>query len=113
MLEQQFHRHQVQKLGPNLYIFKKSQGISLNLHFKIATFYEFKTVDNLQYLLKSLKIFCKTNQLLGTIIIAPEGMNGTMAGLPTAIDDFTNYVKLFVNYMFIDISQNKSCFKTS
>ena len=79
----------------------------MNLHFKIATFYEFKTVDNLQYLSKSLKIFCKTNQLLGTIIIAPEGINGTIAGLSKAINDFANYART-LNFQNLNIKYSKT-----
>ena len=65
----------------------------MDLHFKIATFYQFKSLNNLNQFSKLLKSFCKDKQILGSIIIAPEGINGTIAGLPNSIDEFVNYIE--------------------
>jgi len=65
----------------------------LDLHFKIATFYQFKSLNNLNQFSKLFKSFCKDKQILGSIIIAPEGINGTIAGLPNSIDGFVNYTE--------------------
>ena len=65
----------------------------MGLHFKIATFYQFKSLNNLDQFSKSLKSFCKKQEILGSIIIATEGINGTIAGLPNSIDEFVNYLE--------------------
>ncbi len=60
--------------------------------FKIAAFYEFKKVSHLSFLLKSLKVACGKHKLRGSVIIASEGINGTIAGLPAGIDEFLEYL---------------------
>lgn len=81
-----------------------------NIKFTIITFYQFKKIkkiDNLQLLLKK---FCSFHKIKGTILIAKEGINGTVAGLEDAIDllereltkiKFNNleYKKSFYKYM--------------
>ena len=57
-----------------------------NLKFTIITFYQFKKIkkiDNLQILLKE---FCSFHKIKGTIILAEEGINGTVAGLENPIN---------------------------
>ena len=63
----------------------------MNLKFKVASFYQFKNIPDLTDLHISLKKFCGINKLLGIILIAPEGINGTLAGLPDSVDNFINY----------------------
>ena len=74
----------------------------MDLHFKIATFYQFKSLNNLSQFSKLLKSFCKKNEILGSIIIATEGINGTIAALPNSIDKFVNYLEKlqFETYKF-------------
>ena len=62
------------------------------MQFKIAAFYEFNSVSDLKSLSKALKLFCKKNKLKGSIIIALEGINGTIAGIPELIDEFIQYL---------------------
>ena len=65
----------------------------MNNKFKVTSFYQFKELTNLTDLQESLKKFCVTHKLLGIILIAPEGINGTLAGLPTSINEFIKYAK--------------------
>jgi UPF0176 protein len=55
---------------------------------KVATFYEFMAVPDPADLRETLLPVCETLGLLGTILLATEGINGTLAGAPAAIDDF-------------------------
>jgi len=52
-----------------------------NLKFTIITFYQFKKNTNVEKLQNLLKNFCSFNKIKGTIILAEEGINGTVAGL--------------------------------
>ena len=49
-------------------------------NFKIISFYKFTRLDNLLDIKDELYIFCKKNSILGTIILADEGVNGMLAG---------------------------------
>ena len=52
-----------------------------NSKFTIITFYQFKKIKNLEKQKKILKDFCSFYKIRGTIIIAKEGINGTLVGL--------------------------------
>ncbi len=58
----------------------------INSLFTIITFYQFKKINNPEKLQIKLKDFCKFNKIRGTIIIAKEGINSTVAGTPKAIN---------------------------
>ena len=56
-----------------------------NLKFTIITFYQFKKNRNLEKLQNLLKDFCSFHKIKGTILLADEGINGTVAGLTKPI----------------------------
>ena len=53
---------------------------------------------------KSLLRFCQDNKLLGTFLIANEGINGTVSGQPDNID---NVIKFIKNWNEIKNKKNK------
>ncbi|WP_342265673.1 rhodanese-related sulfurtransferase [Cardinium endosymbiont of Philonthus spinipes] len=53
--------------------------------FKVATLYKFVPLDGLEALQQHLQSICSA--LTGTLLIAPEGINGTIAGSPDLLDD--------------------------
>jgi len=52
---------------------------------QVATFYRFLVIPDPQAQRDSLRAFCLTTDLQGAILIAHEGMNGTVAGSPGAV----------------------------
>jgi UPF0176 protein len=52
-----------------------------NLKFTIITFYQFKKNRDVKKLINLLKHFCSFHKIKGTILLAEEGINGTVAGL--------------------------------
>lgn len=48
----------------------------------VATFYLFVRIDDCQKLRASLLDYCRSQQILGTILLAEEGINGTICGDP-------------------------------
>jgi len=56
-----------------------------NLKFTIITFYQFKKIKKINNLQILLKEFCSFHKIKGTIILAKEGINGTLAGLEKPI----------------------------
>ncbi|MDC1184406.1 rhodanese-related sulfurtransferase [Alphaproteobacteria bacterium] len=60
--------------------------------FTIVTFYQFKKIDNIIIIKKELSQLCKFNKIKGTIILAEEGINGTIAGISKSIIKFESYL---------------------
>ena len=63
-----------------------------NLLFTIITFYQFKKITNIIKFHAALKDLCKFNKIRGTIILAEEGINGTVAGT-------SNEIKLLESFL--------------
>ena len=73
--------------------------------FKIMAFYEFAKINDLSYMAKRIKSYCKEENIRGTVIIAPEGINGTLAGFISSIDKFAEYIR---NLGFISLNTKYS-----
>jgi UPF0176 protein len=52
--------------------------------FKVVTLYKFVSLNELETLQQKLQSICK--ELTGTLLIASEGINGTIAGFPDTLD---------------------------
>lgn len=77
----------------------------------ITTFYHFaKIEEGIRLFKEKLEDLCKKNQILGTILIAEEGVNGTVSINPANVEAFYNF---FQNYKeFAEITFKESYFKT-
>jgi len=51
----------------------------------VATFYKFVQISNIEARRKQLLAFCQEKEIQGTILLAQEGINGTIAGEKNAI----------------------------
>jgi len=58
---------------------------------EIISFYKFLTLDHLETLRAELLEMCQNNQISGSILIAPEGINGTISGRAEDICKVTDY----------------------
>jgi UPF0176 protein len=54
--------------------------------FKVLALYKFVSFPDAEALKPELALFCCARKIRGTFILAPEGINGTVAGTPEAID---------------------------
>ncbi len=54
--------------------------------FKVLAFYKFADLADCEALKPALALFCCARGIRGTFILAPEGINGTVAGTVGAID---------------------------
>jgi UPF0176 protein len=59
----------------------------------VAAFYHFTQLENYESLQLPLKEFCDVHQLKGTILLAKEGINSTIAGSRAAIDALLAYLR--------------------
>ena len=72
----------------------------INSKFTILTFYQFKKINDISLLKNKIADFSKFNKIKGTIILAEEGINGTVASNATSIENLERQItKLgFGNY---------------
>ncbi|AHY49035.1 oxygen-dependent tRNA uridine(34) hydroxylase TrhO [Bradyrhizobium japonicum] len=57
---------------------------------KVAAFYQFAALPDYRALREPLRAFCAGLALKGSVLLAQEGINGTIAGAPEAIDAFVH-----------------------
>ena len=79
-----------------------------NIKFTIITFYQFKKINKIENVHKLLKNFCSFHKIRGTIILAQEGINGTLAGLTTSIDLLE---KKLIEIEFTNLEKKKSFYE--
>lgn len=63
------------------------------MNWKVAALYRFVDLDNLPALRADIRDFCLQNNICGTLLLAPEGLNGTVAGSDAAITALLNYLE--------------------
>ena len=73
-------------------IYEIDNWIPQNQLFLIASLYHFVKLDKIEDWKRYFSGFCAKNNLLGTILIAPEGINGTIAGNRKSIEDFVKWL---------------------
>ena len=79
--------------------------------FEIISFYKFIKLINLENLRPRVKKYLIDNFLKGTIILSPEGINGTISGPSGFVRDFNNFISKnfsFESYDVINISGSVS-----
>jgi UPF0176 protein len=72
----------------------------------IAAFYKFVTLDDYLDRRQSLLNLCREHQIKGTILLAAEGINGTIAGTRSSIDTVLTYLK--TDPCFADLEHKES-----
>ena len=75
----------------------------------IYTFYRFKNLKNINHIKNKLDKFSKDKLILGTILIAEEGINGTISGGKNNLDLFITNIKkiLKIKKLSLKISKNQ------
>ncbi|MGV2831445.1 oxygen-dependent tRNA uridine(34) hydroxylase TrhO [Myxosarcina sp. GI1(2024)] len=69
----------------------------------VATFYKFVSLDDLQTKQKLILAYCLAKDVRGTIILATEGINGTITGKPEAITAVLTYLHSFSGLADLEI----------
>ena len=60
---------------------------------EVASLYQFTRFDDCAAIQRSLKLACDRNSVRGTLILAPEGINGTIAGSDEAIREVVREIR--------------------
>ncbi|MGB5915555.1 MAG: rhodanese-related sulfurtransferase [Phormidesmis sp.] len=71
----------------------------------VATFYKFVALPDYKDLQSPLKALCQQQQVKGTILLAAEGINGTIAGTRQGIDAVFAYIRSDQRLRDIDIKE--------
>ncbi len=61
--------------------------------FHLLLFYKYTKVQDPAALVAEMKAFCEQRNILGRILIAEEGINGTCAGSPDATEAYKKYMQ--------------------
>ena len=72
----------------------------------VATLYRFVNLPDFVSMREPLLNFCQLQQIKGTLLLAAEGINGTIAGSRSAIDNLLNY--LYLNPSLTGINHKES-----
>ncbi len=79
-------------------------------NMNIYTFYRFKNLEKIKSLKLKLDKFLKDKLILGTILLANEGINGTVSGSQKDLDDMVYQIKKFLNIRKLSIKVSKNQF---
>ena len=77
--------------------------------FKVFGFYKFIKIKSLKKNKIFLQKFLTSNNIRGTIIIAKEGLNGTISGRVKDIDKTTRKLKSLFSFKLFDNSNESKC----
>ena len=76
------------------------------LETTVATFYKFVALPDCAELRSPMLSVCQTVQLKGTILLAPEGINGTVAGDKAAIASLRAYLRQNSRFSDLDFKHS-------
>ena len=71
--------------------------------FRIAALYRFVRLDRCEELRARLAAFCRDRGIKGTLLIAREGINGTVAGSETAIAELIAHLEAMPEFAGLDV----------
>ncbi|MGL5944077.1 MAG: rhodanese-related sulfurtransferase [Waterburya sp.] len=81
------------------------------MSYLIVTFYKFVTLSELETKKAEILALCRKNEIQGTIILAKEGINGTIAGKDGAIATVLAHLRTIPG--LADLEHKKSTFQKS
>ena len=76
------------------------------MSYTIATFYKFVTISDLKTKRHQIIAACKENKIKGTIILAAEGINGTIAGSERAIANILTFLRSFEGLADLELKES-------
>ena len=80
----------------------------MNDTYSVASFYHFANWNDAHENLSTISDQAQLNNIYGTILIANEGINGTVAGEKKAINNFINFIKNFSIFSSLQVKYSMS-----
>jgi UPF0176 protein len=84
---------QISKNGKKSAIYEMQKSLEKSERFVVATFYHFAELLNYREMRPLVQVFCHTHKLKGSILLAKEGINSTIAGTRDGIDALLQYLR--------------------
>lgn len=78
------------------------------MNWKVAAYYKFVPLDALPEWQAKIKDACAKYGIIGTILLAPEGINSTCAGSPENLDAYISFLKSFKEFEDIEIKYSQA-----
>lgn len=75
--------------------------------FVVASFYKFAPIEEYESLKKPILKLMKDHELLGTVILAHEGINGSVSGTPENIQYFYDYIHSLPEFTDLKFKENE------
>ncbi|NKB52764.1 MAG: rhodanese-related sulfurtransferase [Rhizobiaceae bacterium] len=79
-----------------------------NSNYRVAALYKFVTLDNYPRLQQPLLQVCKQNDVMGTILLAQEGINGTISGPEKGIDSVLSWLASHPEFDQLDVKFSRA-----
>ena len=76
--------------------------------FKIAALYRFVSLPDYESLKAPILAECEKHGLSGTLLLACEGLNGTIAGKPAHVDTFLDWLKAYSVFKDLEVKYSES-----
>jgi UPF0176 protein len=70
---------------------------------KVAALYRFAAFDNPEHIQPNIVDLCKAHSIMGTILLAHEGINGTIAGNARGIDAVVDFIRTLPGCAELDV----------
>ena len=74
----------------------------------VAALYQFSRFDDCLAIRASLAEICSDKGIRGTILIAPEGVNGTIAGHPDVVEDVIGHIRCLPGCAALDVKYSSA-----
>ena len=71
--------------------------------YRVAALYKFVQIDDCEALQASLRSICEANGIIGTLLIATEGINGTIAGRSEGLEELLDALREDERFADIDV----------
>lgn len=78
------------------------------LPIKVAALYRFTVLDDLPALREELLALCQGKGIRGTLLLAPEGVNGTIAGPDAALDRVVEQLRALPGCADLDVKYSRA-----
>jgi len=77
--------------------------------FNIQGFYKIKSIINCDLYKKKIRIYLLSKSVKGTVILSPEGINGTIAGKKSNVNSCIKYIKDCFSINIFDSKNSSTC----
>ncbi len=84
-------------------LFGRAMDASSDTPLKVAALYHFARLDDWRELRAPLLALCTARGIKGTLLLAREGVNGTVAGVPEAIDALVRHLDGMPAFAGLDV----------